>query len=112
MALLFPHPRNAEPLRQLHATACTTAPSSTRPIRRTVREIEFAFPAGCTWLCYTDQVMHAALSGQYVLEQTFHLDLEAMTYPARSPFNVLERMTGRALTPNPPQTEAPGVTQV
>ncbi len=60
-------------------------------------QIEFAFPAGCTWLCYTDQVMHAALSGQYVLEQTFHLDLEAMTYPARSPFNVLERMTGRAL---------------
>jgi hypothetical protein len=60
-------------------------------------QMEFAFPAGATWLCYTDQVMHAALSGQYVLEQTFHLDLEAMAFPERAPFNVLERMTGRAL---------------
>jgi hypothetical protein len=60
-------------------------------------QVEFAFPAGATWLCYTDQVMHAALSGQYVLEQTFHLDLEAMAFPERAPFNVLERLTGRAL---------------
>jgi hypothetical protein len=60
-------------------------------------QIEFAFPAGCTWLCYTDQVIHAALSGQYALEQTFHLDLDAMVYPERAPFNVLERMTGRSL---------------
>ncbi|HEY1707687.1 MAG TPA: Kdo hydroxylase family protein [Rhizomicrobium sp.] len=60
-------------------------------------QVAFAFPAGATWLCYTDQVMHAALSGQYVLEQTFHLDLEAMAFPERAPFNVLERMTGRAL---------------
>jgi len=60
-------------------------------------QIEFAFPAGATWLCYTDQVMHAALSGQYVLEQTFHLDLEAMAFPERAPFSVLERMTRRKL---------------
>jgi len=58
---------------------------------------EIAFPPGTTWLCYTDQVMHAALSGQYVLEQTFHLDVEAMAEPARAPLKVLERMTGRAL---------------
>ncbi len=60
-------------------------------------QMEFAFPPGSTWLCYTDQVMHAALSGQYVLEQTFHLDLEAMAFPDRAPFNVLERLTKRAL---------------
>jgi hypothetical protein len=60
-------------------------------------QIEFAFPPGSTWLCYTDQVMHAAISGQYVLEQTFHLDLEAMAHPDRAPFKVLERMTGRSL---------------
>jgi len=59
---------------------------------------EIAFPPGCTWLCYTDQVMHAALSGQFVLEQTFHLDIGAMTDPSRAPIRVLEKMTGRHLS--------------
>jgi len=58
---------------------------------------EIAFPPGTTWLCYTDQVMHAALSGQFVLEQTLHLDVDAMAEPARAPIKVLERMMGRAL---------------
>jgi 3-deoxy-D-manno-octulosonic acid hydroxylase-like protein len=60
-------------------------------------QIEAAFMPGATWLCYTDQVMHAALSGQYVLEQTFHLDIEAMAQPELSPLRALERMKGRAL---------------
>jgi hypothetical protein len=58
---------------------------------------EIAFPAGSTWACFTDQVMHAALAGQFVLEQTFHLDIDAMAQPARAPIKVLERMTGRIL---------------
>jgi hypothetical protein len=58
---------------------------------------EFPFPAGSTWICYTDQVMHAALKGQFVLEQTFHLDVAAMMVPARSPLRVLERLRGHAL---------------
>jgi hypothetical protein len=58
---------------------------------------EIAFPAGSTWLCFTDQVMHAALAGQFVLEQTFHLDIDAMAEPAQAPIKVLERMTGRVL---------------
>jgi hypothetical protein len=56
-----------------------------------------AFPAGATWLCFTDQVLHAALSGHSALEQTFHLPVEAMARPERSPLRVLEKMTGRAL---------------
>ncbi|HEY5239610.1 MAG TPA: Kdo hydroxylase family protein, partial [Rhizomicrobium sp.] len=55
-------------------------------------QTEIAFPPGSTWACYTDQVMHAALAGQYVLEQTFHLDIDAMAEPARAPISVLERM--------------------
>jgi hypothetical protein len=58
---------------------------------------EIAFPPRTTWLCYTDQVMHAALSGQFVLEQTFHVDIDAMADPARAPIRVLEKMTGRTL---------------
>ncbi len=55
------------------------------------------FPPGTTWLCFTDQVAHAALSGHLALEQTFHLPVRAMDEPDRSPLRVLERMTGRAL---------------
>ena len=65
--------------------------------QRATTKTEIAFPPGCTWLCYTDQVMHAALSGQFVLEQTFHLDIDAMAEPARAPIRVLEKMTGRTL---------------
>jgi hypothetical protein len=57
------------------------------------------FAPGTTWLCFSDQVMHAALSGQYMLEQTIHLPLSALYEPARAPLAILERLTGRALTP-------------
>ncbi|HEX4157642.1 MAG TPA: Kdo hydroxylase family protein [Rhizomicrobium sp.] len=60
-------------------------------------QVEIPFPAGSTWICYSDQVMHAALKGQFVLEQTFHLDVDAMVVPAHSPLRVLERLRGRAL---------------
>jgi hypothetical protein len=65
--------------------------------QKTSPQIEMPFPAGTTWLCYTDQVMHAALAGQYVLEQTFHLDVASMARPELSPLKVLERLRGHAL---------------
>jgi 3-deoxy-D-manno-oct-2-ulosonic acid (Kdo) hydroxylase len=60
-------------------------------------QIEVAFPAGASWLCFTDQVLHAALAGQYALEQTFYLDTSSMADPACSPVRELERMTQRQL---------------
>ncbi len=60
--------------------------------------IDFAFPAGSSWVCYTDQVLHAALAGQFALEQTFYLDVAAMADPASSPLRQLERLTGRQLS--------------
>lgn len=65
--------------------------------QRSSEQREIGFPAGSTWICYTDQVMHAALSGQYVLEQTLHLDVDAMVAPERSPLRILERLRGRSL---------------
>jgi len=55
-------------------------------------------PAGSTWLAFTDQVSHAATAGQYQLEQTFLLPVDAMREPQRSPLRVLERIKGRSLT--------------
>jgi hypothetical protein len=59
---------------------------------------DVTFAAGTTWLCFTDQVLHAALAGHCALEQTFHLPVAAMAHPERSPLRVLERLAGRALT--------------
>lgn len=65
--------------------------------QQTAPQREFAFPAGSSWLCFTDQVVHAAFAGQYALEQTFYLDVAAMAEPVRSPLRQLERLTGRPL---------------
>ena len=55
------------------------------------------FAPGTTWICFSDQVMHAAVSGQFMLEQTIHLPVAALANPECSPLAVLERLTGRAL---------------
>ena len=57
------------------------------------------FPPGATWLCFSDQVMHAAVSGQYMLEQTIHLPVTALYDPESSPLAILERLCGRRLLP-------------
>ena len=52
---------------------------------------------GTTWLAFTDEVVHAAMSGQYQPEQTFLLPVDAMLHPERSPLRILERLKGKAL---------------
>ncbi len=56
-----------------------------------------AFPAGASWLVFTDATLHAALEGRNALEQTFLLPAEAMADPAMSPLRILERIGGRPL---------------
>ncbi len=57
--------------------------------------VEFA--PGSTWICYSDQTSHAAMSGQHMLEQTLHLPVAGLYDPASAPLRVLERLTGRTL---------------
>ena len=59
------------------------------------REVHFA--PGTTWICFSDQVLHAAMSGQYMFEQTIHLPIAAQYYPELSPLSTLEKITDRAL---------------
>lgn len=56
-----------------------------------------SFSPGSCWLVFTDQVLHAALGGEFALEQTFHLDVDQMSEPARAPIRVLERLSGKTL---------------
>jgi hypothetical protein len=60
-------------------------------------KIRIEFPPGSTWLCYTDSVPHSVLSGQYALEQTFIIPLEAMVAPHKAPIRVLEKIAGMPL---------------
>lgn len=65
--------------------------------QKNVAQETVPFPAGCVWLCFSDQTSHAAMSGQYLFEQTLHLPVERLYDPASAPLRVLERLTGRAL---------------
>src|SRR6201996_3911079 len=56
-----------------------------------------AFPPGSCWLVFTDVVLHAALGGEFALEQTFHMDVDQMAEPERAPVRVLERLSGKRL---------------
>jgi hypothetical protein len=60
-------------------------------------KIRMEFPAGSTWMVYTDQVPHAALSGQFMTEQTYIIPVKAMVTPDRCPLRVLEAHCGKAL---------------
>ena len=55
------------------------------------------FPANSTWVCFTDQVSHAAVSGAHQLEQTFWVDVSVLRNPESAPLRVLESLAGRRL---------------
>jgi hypothetical protein len=65
--------------------------------QHTVTQSEINFLPGSSWIVQTDQVSHAAMAGQFLLEQTFYLPVHAMRDPTQAPLKVLERLTGRAL---------------
>ena len=65
--------------------------------QRDSAQTEIRFAPGTTWICYSDQVMHAAMDGQYMFEQTIHLPLSALYRPELSPLRVLERIIRRPL---------------
>jgi len=65
--------------------------------QRSAPQITFAFAARSVWICFSDQVAHAAMKGQFMMEQTLHLPVQSLYDPASSPLYVLERLVGRGL---------------
>lgn len=65
--------------------------------QNSVTKQEIHFPSNSTWLVFTDKVSHAALAGQYVLEQTFYLPIEGMQNPSLSPLKILEKKLSKKL---------------
>jgi len=107
--LRVPFPGSGALLRLLHVTKSTRSPYDALMLQLHDRMKEdtayqqrapqttFDFPAGSAWLVFTDQVSHAAMAGQYQLEQTFLLPVDAMTDEQQSPLRILERLKGRTL---------------
>jgi hypothetical protein len=60
-------------------------------------QLEMPFAPGQTWVCFSDQVPHAVMSGQYMLEQTLHLAPGDQHDPGAHPLAILSRLTGREL---------------
>jgi hypothetical protein len=65
--------------------------------QRTTPRTRFEFPAHSTWIVFTDRVMHAALAGQFLLEQTFYLPVAAMQDERLAPLRILETICRRQL---------------
>ncbi len=65
--------------------------------QKEVDQTTMEFPPGSAWICFSDQVSHGVLAGQYMMEQTFHLPTREQYDPAASPLGILRRMTGRLL---------------
>lgn len=65
--------------------------------QRTTPKTRLELPAQSTWIVYTDRVMHAALTGQFLLEQTFYLPVAAMRDERYAPLRILEGLYHRQL---------------
>ena len=68
-----------------------------RTYQQTAPRRYVSFPQGATWLAFTDQTPHAAVSGHCALEQTFYVAVEVLADPTRSPLRILERIWGGPL---------------
>ena len=77
---------------QLHDKAKADA-----AFQSTSAQARIDFAPGTTWVCFSDQVLHAAMGGQHMLEQTFQIDAHDLADPASAPLAILERLTGRPL---------------
>ena len=65
--------------------------------QKTCRKNRWEFPAGSTWIVFTDSASHACLSGQYALEQTFIIRRASLAAPDKAPITILEQLAGYPL---------------
>jgi len=65
--------------------------------QRSAPQETFNFTPGSVWICFSDQTSHAAMSGQFMFEQTIHLPVNFLYEPQRSPLRTLEALTGKPL---------------
>ena len=65
--------------------------------QRNSPKVRLEFPPGATWMVFTDGVAHAAMSGQFAMEQTLLIPPEALVAPESAPYRILERIAAGRL---------------
>jgi 3-deoxy-D-manno-octulosonic acid hydroxylase-like protein len=55
-------------------------------------KVRLEFPPLATWMVFTDGVAHAAMSGQFAMEQTLLIPPQALVAPESAPYRILERI--------------------
>ena len=65
--------------------------------QRNSPKVRLEFPPGATWMVFTDGVAHAAMSGQFAMEQTLLIPPEALVAPQSAPYRILERIAAARL---------------
>ncbi len=85
------------PIRPLHAQDSPCHEGRRRAFKRPAARDRWEFPAGSTWIVFTDSASHACLSGQYALEQTFIIRRSSLAAPEKAPIAILEKLAGHPL---------------
>jgi hypothetical protein len=108
-AIAPPWPGSAAVLQALHITKSRRTPydhymlqlhdrvKADAAYQRSAPQQAIDFAPGTTWVVYSDQVLHAATGGQFMMEQTFYLEPADLAAPGSAPVAVLERLLGRPL---------------
>ncbi|MCJ2047494.1 Kdo hydroxylase family protein [Methylobacterium sp. J-078] len=65
--------------------------------QETAPQADVLFAPGQTWVTFSDLVMHGAMGGRYMLEQTAYLPVADQARPERSPQRLLAKALGRPL---------------
>jgi len=103
-------PKQAGLIKQLHITKRTSAEYDHRMlqlhdhVKAYMRYQQYSpqqsvnFMLGTTWIVYSDQALHAAMAGPFMMEQTFSLPESALKQLATAPLKVLEKMLHRSLS--------------
>ena len=65
--------------------------------QKDAEQISMAFSAGSVWVCFSDHALHGVESGQFMLEQTFHIAPEHQYDPSISPLAQLTEVMQRQL---------------
>ena len=60
-------------------------------------QADVEFRPGETWVTFSDLVMHGAMGGRYMLEQTAYIAVADQADPEKSPQRILAAKLGRAL---------------
>ena len=65
--------------------------------QKEAKQVRMPFAANSVWVCFSDHALHGVESGQYMMEQTFHIAPEKQYDPSVSPLAHLTEVMQRKL---------------